>query len=57
MRLTAGFAFIPGLFVLLLAGICFATDHQGFAQRLLILVFYIFLLGTAKYLSEIRRDE
>lgn len=41
--------FILGLGILAVAGIAILSSHQGFAQKLIIFAFWIFVLGTAIY--------
>lgn len=41
--------FILGLGVLAVAGIAILSSHQGFAQKLIILTFWLFVLGLILY--------
>lgn len=52
---SAKLIFILGLFLLLLSGLSIATNHHGFALRLISLSFWIFLVATIIYIWETRR--
>ncbi|MBI2600218.1 hypothetical protein HYW43_04855 [Candidatus Daviesbacteria bacterium] len=54
MSLSAKSFFLFGLVFLFLAALAIASNHQGFAGRLLILPLFIFFVGTVKYLWEIK---
>lgn len=46
--------FILGLSLLILAITSILTQHQGFALRLIKIVFYLFMLGILSYILEIK---
>ncbi len=45
------------LLILILAGVLIVLGHNGFAQKIIILDFFLFLISLIIYISEIKKDE
>lgn len=57
MKIISKWAFVLGLIFLLLSGVLIFTNHQGFALRLIVFAFWIFVIASIQYLWEARLDK
>lgn len=54
---SAKLIFLLGLLLLLLSGLSIATNHHGFALRLITYAFWILCLATTQYIWESRIND
>lgn len=57
MKFTSSYFFVTLLIIFFLSGVAMILQHQGFALKLLIISFWVLVLGVIFYVLELNNEK